>query len=134
MWVCPLPDGLVKNALEVTLGQGRAFEVLVCPDLLGAVQGLLVCDGLHSLLAERLEGGRVFPQVKLGADEDDGGVGGMVADLGTPLIQGINMGWRRWGSREMCVPYLGLDVVKRRRAYNGEADEEHVGLGVGQGP
>ena len=28
--------------------------------------------------------------------------------------------------------YLGLDVIKGRRADNGEADEEDVGLGVGQ--
>jgi len=28
------------------------------------------------------------------------------------------------------APYLGLDIVKRRRADDGEADEEDVGLGV----
>ena len=37
-----LPDGLVENALEVSLGQCRALEVLVSPDLLGTHQSLLV--------------------------------------------------------------------------------------------
>lgn len=37
-----LPDGLVKDALEVSLGQGGTLEILVGLDLLGAGQRLLV--------------------------------------------------------------------------------------------
>lgn len=36
------PDSLVKDALEVSLGQSRTLEVLVGLDLLGASQRLLV--------------------------------------------------------------------------------------------
>jgi len=34
----------------------------------------------------------------------------------------------------MHVAYLGFDVIKRRRADDGEADKEHVGLGIRQRP
>jgi len=54
-------------------------------DLLGAHQSLVVRHRLHSLLPERLEGSGVFPQIQLGADEDDGNIGRMVIDLRVPL-------------------------------------------------
>ena len=82
-----LPDSLVKDALEVPLRQGRALEVLVRLNLLGAHERLVVRDGLHPLLAQRLERVGVLPEVELGADEDDGDVGCVVVDLGVPLIE-----------------------------------------------
>lgn len=106
-------DGLVEDALQVALGERRALQVLVRLDLPGAYQGLLVGHGLHSLLPQGLESRGVFSQIELGADEDNGDVGRVVVNLGVPL---------------------GLDVVKRRRADDGEADEEDVGLGVRQRP
>lgn len=82
---CDAPNGLVKHALEVALGQGRALEVLVGLDLLRAEQGLVVRHGLHALLAQGVQGRRVFPKVELGSDEDDGDVGRVMVDLGVPL-------------------------------------------------
>ena len=55
-------------------------------DLLRAHQSLVVRDGLHSLLAERLKGRGVFTEIELGSDEDDGDVRRMMVDLGIPLV------------------------------------------------
>ena len=82
---CNAPNGLVKHALEVALGQGRALEVLVRLDILRAEKGLVVRHGLHALLAQGVQGRRVFPEVELGSDEDDGDVGRVMIDLGVPL-------------------------------------------------
>lgn len=90
---CDAPDGLVEDALEVALGQGRALEVLVGLDLLRAEQGLVVRHGLHALLAQGVHGRRVFPEVELGSDEDDGDVGRVMVDLGVPLGEA---GVSRW--------------------------------------
>lgn len=38
-----------------------------------------------------------------------------------------------WNGRE-CISYLCGNVIVRRRAHDGETDEEHIGLGIGQGP
>lgn len=80
-----VPNGLVENTLEVPLGQGGTFKVLVCLDVLGALQGLVIGYRLHFLLSEALEGLRVFSQIKLGANEDDRDVGSMVVDFWEPL-------------------------------------------------
>jgi hypothetical protein len=79
------PDSLIKDALQIPLGQGRALEVLVSLDLLGADQRLVVGDRLHPLLAQGLQRGGVFPQIELRADEDDGDVRCVVVDFGVPL-------------------------------------------------
>lgn len=123
------PYRLVKDALEVALGECRALEVLVGANFAGADQSLLVRHGLHALLAQRLERGSIFAQVELGADEDDGDVGGVVVNLGKPL--GVVV--VSTAMAEGCVGVradLGLDVVKRGWADNGEADEEDVRLRV----
>ena len=57
----------------------------MCADLLGADQGLVVRNGLHTLGPKALKGASVFSQIELGSDEDDGDVGSMVVDLGVPL-------------------------------------------------
>lgn len=80
-----LPDGLVKDGFQVPLREGRALEVLVCPDVLGGSQCLVVGDGLHALLAEAVDGRRVLPQIELRADQDDGDIGRVMADLWVPL-------------------------------------------------
>lgn len=104
-------DGLVKDALEVSLRESRALEVLVSLNFLGTNEGLLIRYGLHALLSQRVEGGNVVAEIELGADEDDGNVGGVMVDFGVPL---------------------GADVVKGRRADDGKANEKDVCLGVGQ--
>lgn len=80
-----LPDSLVKDALQVALGQGRAFEVLMCADLLGDGQGLFVRDGLHLSGAQGFGCCAVVAQVELGADQDNGDAGCMVFDFWEPL-------------------------------------------------
>lgn len=80
-----IPNSLVENALQVPLGQSRTLKVLVCLDVLGALQGLVIRYRLHFLLPEAIEGLRVFSQIKLSADEDDRDVGSMVVDLWEPL-------------------------------------------------
>ena len=97
-------------------------------DLLGAGQRLVVGNGFHPLLAEGLDGSGVFPQVELGADQDDGDVRRVMVDLGKPLAPEGQRGVFQTGG--LGASYLGLDVVERGRADDGEADEEDVGLGV----
>lgn len=80
-----VPDGLVKDALKVALGEGGALEVLMGLDLLGAEEGLVVRHGIHALLAQGVERCGVFAEVELRPDEDDGDVGRVVVDLGVPL-------------------------------------------------
>jgi hypothetical protein len=58
-------------------------------DVLGHNKGLVVRDGLHALGAQALQRGRVFSQVQLGADEDDGDGWGVVVDLGEPLYSNL---------------------------------------------
>jgi hypothetical protein len=68
------------------LCQRRTLEVLMCANLLGHSQGLFVRDGLHLACSEGFDRVAVVSQVELGADEDDGDIGGVVFDLGEPLI------------------------------------------------
>lgn len=106
-----VPNGLIKHALQVALRQCRALQVLVGLDLLGHLQRLLVRDGGHLLRTEGLVGCRVILQIELGTHQDDRHAGRVVLDLRVPFR---------------------LDVVEGRRADDGEADQEHIGLRVGQ--
>lgn len=91
------PNGLIEDALEVSLGQGRALEVLVRADLLGANERLVERDGLHALRAQALESAGVFSQIQLGANKDDWDVRRVVVDLGEPLMQMLVL-WPRYCS------------------------------------
>jgi hypothetical protein len=94
-WVCHLGkkglcaknslDRLVEYALEISLRQGGALEVLDGLDLFGDLDCLLILYGLHLALAQLLLDLWVVAQVELGADEDDGDAGRVVLDLGVPL-------------------------------------------------
>lgn len=84
-WLGALPDGLVKDALEVALGESRALEVLLGLDLLCDCEGLLVGDWLHLLGPESVCGGLVLSEVELGTNQDDGYVWRVMFDLGIPL-------------------------------------------------
>jgi hypothetical protein len=86
-----VPNGFVKDALQVALGEGGALEVLLCLDLFCDHDGLLVLDRRHLLLPQRLLGRLVVPQIELGADEDNGNAGRMVIYLRVPL-EGVS-GW-----------------------------------------
>jgi hypothetical protein len=79
------PNRLVKDALQVSLCERRALEVLLRLDLLGDHDCLLVLDGGHLLLAQRLLGRLIVAQIELCADEDDGYARRVVVDLRVPL-------------------------------------------------
>lgn len=123
-----LPDGLVENGLEIPLGESRALEILPRADLLGTVDTHLECYRSHALLVQARNGIGVLAQIELGAHQDDGDAGGVMLNLGVPLSGKSQH--LLWSIRVGRVTNLGLDVVERRRADEGEADEEDVGLGV----
>lgn len=77
----------------------------MCADLLGHGQGLLVRDGLHLAGSQGFGGRAVVSQVELGADQDDGDIGGVVFDLGIPLVAG-----QSHGSNGQCTVY-GASLV-----------------------
>lgn len=81
-----VPDRLVKDTLQVALGECGALEVLVCADFLGHDQGLLVRDRLHLAGSQSLGCCAVVSQIELGAHQDDGDIGGVVFNLGVPLV------------------------------------------------
>lgn len=58
----------------------------MCADLFGHSQGLFVGNGLHFACAEGFCGRAIVPQVELGANEDNGNIGGVVFDFREPLI------------------------------------------------
>lgn len=138
-----IPDSFIEHTLQVALCEGRTFEVLVRTDLLGHGQGLLIRYGFHLSCAEAICGRSIVPQVQLGTDENDGDVGGMMFDFRIPLRTHHRSVTARiacslgppqpasWDERKESK-YLGLDVIKGRRANDGETDEENIGLGVGQ--
>lgn len=111
-------------------------------DLLGADQSLVVRNGLHPLRTQALDGCLVLSQIELGPNQDDWNVGSMVVDLGIPLVKvsiAMHDCTRRLprpraeeGKSENKETDLGLDVVERRRADDGKADQENIGLGVGE--
>lgn len=104
-------DGLVEDSLEALLGEGRALEVFGGTNLLSHGQTLRVRNGRELFVLEFVYSLAVFPQIKLGAHEDDGRVGAVVPYLRIPLCP---------------------DVLKAGRVDEGEADEEHVSLWVGE--
>lgn len=78
-------DRFVEHALEISLRQGRALEVLDGFDLFGDLDCLLILYGLHLALTQLFFDLWVVAQVELGADEDDGNAGCVVLYLGVPL-------------------------------------------------
>lgn len=81
-----IPDCLVKDTLEVALCERRALEVLLRLDFLCDHDGLLVLDGRHLLLPERLLCGFIVPKIELCAYEDDWYAGRVVVDFWVPLM------------------------------------------------
>lgn len=104
-------DGLVENVLETLLSERRALDVLDGAELSGELVALLVGHGSQLVSGELVENHLIASQIDLGADNEAGHAGAVVVDLGEPLL---------------------LDVFKRRGRGDGEAHEEHVGLGVTQ--
>ena len=85
LWKGYVPNSFVENTLQVSLCEGRTFQILVCSDFLGHAQSLFVGDGLHFARSQCFGGGAVISEIKLGTDKDDGDVRGVMFDLGEPL-------------------------------------------------
>ncbi len=83
------PDCLVEDALEVALGQRRAFQVLLRLDFFGHHHGLLILNRRHLLLPETLTCRFVIPEIKLRADKDNRNAWGMVFNFGIPLHDAV---------------------------------------------
>lgn len=104
-------NSLGKHVLDAVLAERRALHVLDGVDLAGERLALVQRYGSLILILQLLLHLRVATQVTFGAHEEDGNVGAVVRYLGMPLV---------------------LDVFVRRWAGDGEADDEDVGLGVGE--
>lgn len=102
-------NGLVKHCFESLLGQCRALKVFDGANVPSTLGAFCICDGGLSLFSEPRQSLTVVTQVELGADEDDGRIGGVVRDFGVPL---------------------SFDVLERRGRHEREADKKHAGLGV----
>lgn len=102
---------LVKDVLELVLSKGGTFDVFDSAQLLGHAIAVLLSDGLHLLASQLLPHGGVIAQIGLGADDQAGDAGAVVSDLGEPLL---------------------ADIFEGGGGGDGKADEEDVGLRVGQ--
>jgi hypothetical protein len=103
---------VLKHLANTLVGLGRALEVLVGADLLTDLLTLFGRHGLLAGLAKLLDRLLVVSQILLAANENDGETLAEVKDLRNPLL---------------------LDVVKRVGGVDGEANQDDVGVGVGQG-
>ena len=63
----------------------KPLHIVKLTYLLGHGQALGVGDGVQLLLLQLLNGVLVIPQIELGAHQDDGRVGAVVANLWVPL-------------------------------------------------
>lgn len=103
------------------------------PDVLRGTKSLVISNGLHPLLAKAVDGRGVLPQVKLSADEDDGDIWRMMADLWVPL-QCIVSSW----FEVEPFPTLGLSPREENDSPNRDCDGKdssymesaHLGLDV----
>lgn len=104
-------DGRVKGLLQVLLREGGALDVVGRPDLLADAPGPGAQHGLDFGAVQVDEDVDVQQEVQLGPDQNDGGGGVVGPDLWDPLLS---------------------DVVKGGGVNQAEAEEEDVGVGVGQ--
>lgn len=106
---------------------------------------LFGADGLLARLGQLVCNLLVVAKILLATDKNDGETLAEVKDLGDPLCKGAAVSkaarlcrcrWR-WGVAAACqglwMPYLFLDVVKRVGGVDGEANQDDVGVGVGEG-
>jgi len=92
-------------------------------DLLGGYR-------LLGSLVQLLDGLLVEAQILLAADEDDGQALAEVQNLGDPLRRAVSRLGGAGSSHVMT--YLLLYVVERIGRVDGKADEDNVGVGVGE--
>lgn len=100
-----------KHVLDAVLAECRTLQVLDGVDLASQSVALLERDGRLVLLLKLLQHICVVAEIALGPNQQDGHAGTVVRHLWVPLV---------------------LDVLIGRGAGDGEADDEDVGLRVGQ--
>ena len=102
---------LIKDVLQLVLCQSRTFNIFHCTQLLSHPVTILLADRLHFLASKLLAHTRILAQIGLGTNNQAGDTGAVMMDFREPLFANVlKGGWRR----------------------DGEADQENVGLGVGQ--
>lgn len=104
-------DGRVKGLLQVLLREGGTLDVVGRPDLLADAPGPGAQHGLDFGAVQVDEDVDVQQEVELGPNQNDGGGGVVGPDLWDPLLG---------------------DVVKGGGVNQAEAEEEDVGVGIGQ--
>ena len=89
-WLQDGSNGFVKNGLQSLLGQGAAFQVLHCSNLLHHRLSLLHGDGCHLLVLQAGQSVGIIPQIDLGPHKEFRSVGTMVGNLWVPLQEKNN--------------------------------------------
>ena len=89
-WLQDGSNGFVKNGLQSLLGQGAAFQVLHCSNLLHHRLSLLHGDGCHLLVLQAGQSVGIIPQIDLGPHKEFRSVGAMVGNLWVPLQEKNN--------------------------------------------
>ena len=102
---------LIKDILELVLRQRRTLHVLDSTQLLSHTLAVLLTDWAHLLLRKLLAHAWVIAQIGLGTNDQARNTWAVVVDLREPLLAHVLEGG--WGG-------------------DGEADEEDVGLWVGE--
>lgn len=105
------PDRFIENPLQTLLCQRRTLQILCRMNVPCHLVTLSVCDRLHPPIPQLCDGLWVLSQIQLGPYEDGWNVGSVMRDFGPPF---------------------GTNVFETGWANEREADEEYVGLRVGQ--
>jgi len=106
------PGRVLEHLLHAFACPGRALEIFVGVDLLGDSVSFFRGNGLLVCLAELLDRLGIVTQILFAANEEDGETSAEVQDLSNPLL---------------------LNVIKRVRCVDGEADQDDMRIGVRQG-
>lgn len=100
---------LIKHILQLILRQSTTLDVLDGTEILGHALTIFPPDRGHLLLRQLFPDARIIPQIHLGANNQAGNTGAVMADFREPLL---------------------ADVLERSGRRNAEADEEDIGLWV----
>jgi hypothetical protein len=95
---------------------------------------LLGGDGLLASLVKLFNGFLVVTEIFLAADEDDGEATAEMNDFGDPLVstcQRFSLSGESSGEKG-AASYLLLDVVEGVGRVDSEADQDDMGIGVGE--
>lgn len=106
-------NGGVKHLFEVFLSQSRAFDIGDSFDFLSAQLRRLLGDWLLFAFVQLNEHFDIFSKVRLGPNQDDGGLRAVTPNLRYPLL---------------------TDVLEGGGAHHAEAQQEDVCVGVAEGP